>query len=109
MSRPSLPLHWSTRALERVSEALDYISQHDADAAEAWVEGLFAKVEGVAQMPRMGRVVPELRREDIREVFYGRYRVIYKIKPDRVEVLTIRHMRQQFDRGDIGEPGEGDV
>ena len=68
-----LPLHWSTRALERVSEAMDYIAQYDADAAEAWVEGLFAQVDKVAALPRMGRIVPELRREAIREVFYKQW------------------------------------
>ena len=103
MKEPALPLHWSTRALERVGEAVDYLAQYDADAADAWVEGLFAKVENIAGMPRMGRIVPELRRETIREVFYKQYRVIYKIQTERVEVLTVRHMRQQFDAGDLGE------
>lgn len=103
MKEPALPLHWSTRALERVSEAADYLARYDAEAAEAWVEGLFARVEQVAVFPRMGRIVPELRREAIREVFYTQYRVIYKIQPERVEVLTVRHMRQHFDEGELGE------
>lgn len=109
MKEQALPLHWSTRALERVSEAVDYLAQYDANAAEAWVEGLFAKVEQVAFMPRMGRIVPELKREVIREVFYEGYRVIYKIQAARVEVLTVRHMRQQFDAGELGEQGGEDV
>lgn len=30
----ALPIHWSTRALERASEVLDYIARYDADRAE---------------------------------------------------------------------------
>ena len=103
MKEKALPLHWSTRALERVSEIIDYLSLHDAEAAEHWVEGLFLKTERLALLPRMGRMVPEVRRDEIREIFYEKYRVIYKIKAERVEILTVRHMRQQFDEGALGE------
>ncbi len=101
MKKKPFPLHWSTRALERVSEAVEYQGAYDAEAADAWVEGLFEKVERLAEFPRMGRIVPEVRRDEIREVFYTQYRVIYKIKPERLEILTVRHMRQQFDAGDL--------
>lgn len=109
MKEQALPLHWSTRALERVSEAVDHLAQYDQEGAEAWVEGLFTKVEKVAVLPRMGRIVPELKRKLIREVFYEQYRVIYKIHAERVEVLTVRHMRQHFDPGELGEQGGEDV
>jgi len=101
MKEQALPLHWSTRALERVSEIVDSLAQYDAEAAEQWVEGVFSKTERVALLPRMGRMVPELRRDEIREIFYEKYRVIYKIKSSRVEVLTVRHMRQQLDEDEL--------
>ena len=102
MSADALSVHWSTRALERVSEAGDYLAQYDAVNAERWVEDLFEKLEQVAVLPGMGRIVPELGRSEIREVFHHKYRVIYKIKATRIEVLTVRHMRQRFDEGEIG-------
>lgn len=101
MKKPALPLHWSTRALERVSEVVDYLALHDAQAAEEWIEALFAKTERLGVLPRMGRLVPEIGREEIREVFFQQYHVIYKIKPERIEILTVRHMRRHFDPGDI--------
>lgn len=67
------------------------------------MDGLFVSVEQLSSLPRIGRIVPELRRESVREVFYKQYRVIYKIQPERVEILTVRHMRQQFDEGDLSE------
>lgn len=103
MSEHPLPLHWSTRALERVSEAMDYQARYSPEAAERWVDGLFRNIEDVAAFPRRGRVVPELGRDEIREVFHEQHRVIYKITPKRLEILTVRHMRQHLDEGDIDD------
>ena len=38
-----------------------------------------------------GRVVEQYRRDDIREVYEGRYRMIYPVLPDRIDILTVRH------------------
>lgn len=42
----------------------------------------------------MGRVVPELNNEHYREILFGNYRVIYSIKAEYIEILTIRGVRQ---------------
>jgi plasmid stabilization system protein ParE len=44
-----------------------------------------------ATMPRAAAIVPEYSRPDVREVFVYRYRVIYRILPDRIDVLAIVH------------------
>jgi toxin ParE1/3/4 len=48
-------------------------------------------VEGSAIFPLGGRVVPELRRPDIRELFVYSYRIVYRIHNDAVTILTIYH------------------
>ena len=85
---------WSPRALERVVEIGEYIVAQDRPSAAAnWVEGVFASVGRLRRFPRSGREVPERRREDLREVLYGSYRVIYRIDPEQILVLTVRHSR----------------
>jgi plasmid stabilization system protein ParE len=39
----------------------------------------------------MGRGVPEIDRHDIREVIVQNYRIIYRLLPDEVEILTVHH------------------
>ncbi|MCM8540404.1 MAG: type II toxin-antitoxin system RelE/ParE family toxin [Lentisphaeraceae bacterium] len=39
-------------------------------------------------------VVPEFKSEEIREVILGSYRIIYRVKDDIAEVLTIHHSAQ---------------
>ncbi len=41
--------------------------------------------------PLLKWVVPEIGRDDIREVIVQSYRVIYQLLPDEVEILTVHH------------------
>lgn len=38
--------------------------------------------------------MPEVAQPDIREVFEGPYRVIYRLRPDDVQVLAVVHARR---------------
>lgn len=53
--------------------------------------------------PLGGRVVPELGRTDVREVFLRTYRIIYRVAGDDIRILTVfeGHQRPRFDG--IGE------
>jgi len=42
-------------------------------------------------------MVSEIGRDDIREIILGNYRVIYRITPDEVEILTIYHGARLLD------------
>jgi toxin ParE1/3/4 len=44
----------------------------------------------------MGRVVPELNNEHIRELSLYSYRILYEIKDRDVFGLTVIHKRQEF-------------
>lgn len=39
----------------------------------------------------VGRVVPENSDESVREILYQHYRIIYRLKNDYIEVLTVIH------------------
>lgn len=87
---------WSPLALERVQGIARYIAKDKPSAADKWVKELFKIVERLTLHPRSCRIVPELNRDDVREVIYGSYRVIYKITAD-IDILTVRHGRQLLD------------
>ena len=46
------------------------------------------------ELPNSGRKVPEYQRNDVREILERPYRIIYKIKSDQIDVLTVMHYRQ---------------
>jgi toxin ParE1/3/4 len=94
-------LVWSPLALDRLSEIAEYIAQERPTAAEDWVDRIFGAVERLRDFPLSGRVVAEVGREEIREVIDGDFRIIYRVEPKQLSVLTIRHARQGTDVGDL--------
>ena len=87
---------WSPLALERVNEIADYIAEDDVQAARVFLIGIFGAGERLQRFPNSGRVVPEVRRPNIREIVFKGYRVIYRVERKRVSILTVRHGRQRL-------------
>ena len=85
---------WSPLAIDRTTEIAEYIARDNPSAAMIWVETLFDKVEILKSSPKSGRVVPESKRDDIRELIYGNYRIIYRVDKNILSVLTVRHGKQ---------------
>jgi toxin ParE1/3/4 len=82
-------LVWTERAALSLEAIGAYISADDPVAAERWLARLVARAERAAAIPLSGRVVPEVRRDDVREVFVRRYRIVYQVRADAVYVLTV--------------------
>lgn len=85
---------WSPLAVDRVAEIADYIAQDNPDAAAQWVEATFAAVGRLETFPESGRMVPEIRRKDFRELMHGNYRIVYRIEKEQISILTVRHAKQ---------------
>ena len=92
---------WSPLAIDRVSEIAEYIAQDKPSAAEKWINTVFLKVEQLKSSPEIGRVVPEIRNDQFRELIYGNYRIIYRIEKKQISILTIRHGKQILPIDDI--------
>jgi plasmid stabilization system protein ParE len=57
---------------------------------------ILAAVRRLNEYPLSGRVVSELARATIREVIDGTYRIVYRVTPDAVEILTVVHAARDF-------------
>jgi plasmid stabilization system protein ParE len=85
---------WTPLAIVRASEIAEYIAQDKPSAAENWINTVFSKVENLRSAPEIGRIVPEIRINQFRELLYGNYRIIYRIEKKQISILTIRHGMQ---------------
>jgi len=94
---------WSPLALDRAYDIAAYIAEDKPDVALSWIGRLFDSVATLRQQPHRCRVVPELGRNHIRELILGQYRVIFQIRDDVVQVLTVRHGRRLLDLGELDE------
>lgn len=96
-----MKIQWSPLAVDRIGEIADYIAQNSPVAADRWVLSIFDQVGQVEDFCQSGRSVPEVNRSDIRELILANYRVIYRIDPDVISILTVRHCRQILPDEDI--------
>jgi toxin ParE1/3/4 len=94
-------LVWSPLADVQVDDAVAYVAADDPAAALAWLERLLERVRSLADYPDSGRMVPELQREDVRELIVPPYRVIYRRTANAVEIAAIRHGARHFDEGGL--------
>ena len=88
---------WSQEALEDVDAIAAYISRDSPYHAQRVVEEIFKLAASVAEHPRIGRVVPELKDEVVRECFIYSYRVIYEISEGGIEILGVIHGRRSLE------------
>ena len=96
-----LKIYWSPLAFEQLENIFEYISKESDAAAHKLVERILKKVVTLSKYPERGRKVPEANREEIREVFESEYRIIYRIEPDKVFILSIRNFKQLLPDKDL--------
>ena len=85
---------WSPLAIDKTSEIAEYIAKDKPTVAQNWIDKIFQKVDILNSSPKLGRVVPEVRRKDVRELIFGNYRIIYRVENTSISILTVKHGKQ---------------
>ena len=98
-----MKIRWSQEALDRLIEIEEYISKNSRDRAIKFVDQIIEHADLLSDKPRMGRTVPELANPDIRELIFKRYRIVYRLKANCIEILTVfeGHRRLRIDEIDV--------
>ena len=82
---------WTEKAEKQLDQIFEYIATDSSLYAYRTVGQIIEEAENLPPNPRKGRKVPEYEREDIREVFHHPYRIIYLLKEDTIEILSVIH------------------
>ena len=85
---------WSPEAVADVEAIASYITRDSAAYARAVVEKILETAHQVREFPFLGRMVPELAQETIRERFVYSYRLIYRIRNDTITIAAVIHGRR---------------
>ncbi len=91
---------WTKFANRNIQAIHEYIAQTSVDYARTMIERITGRSRQIEAFPLAGRVVPEFRVGQLREVFEHPYRIIYRIRPDRIDVITVVHMSRQLKTDD---------
>ena len=88
-------IEWTSLAENRVYDIASYIALDSLSEAEKWIEDIFNQVGQLEDFPEIGRYIPEMDgRNDLRELLFKNYRIIYKIEKSAVYILTVRNYKQ---------------
>jgi addiction module RelE/StbE family toxin len=85
---------WSEQALDDIDAIAEYISRDSPFYAQRVAEEILDLATSIAEQPKIGRIVPELKHESVRERFIYSYRIIYEIRSSQVEIIAVIHGRR---------------
>jgi len=96
-----MKIFWTKEALLRLREIGEYISRDNSIVAIEFVDKLISLAETLLDNPGKGRIVPELSLENIRELLHKNYRIVYLVKKNSVDILTVFEGHQLLKKEEI--------
>jgi addiction module RelE/StbE family toxin len=85
-------IKWTNHATLDLKDIFDYIAKDSKSYAFHHVQKIKEKTFILRNNPRLGRKVPEMDRDDIRELIQGDYRIIFRIKTEkRIDIISVFH------------------
>jgi toxin ParE1/3/4 len=81
-----------------LAEIVRYIALHNSDAAARLGFELITRAESLADFPEMGRMVPEFRQPNLREIICRSYRIIHRLQREneRIQIVRFWHGARGF-------------
>jgi toxin ParE1/3/4 len=84
-----MKIRWTHEALEQLTAIEDYISKDSPERTARFVDQLIEHAESLSDKPRLGRTVPEIANPVIRELLFKKYRIVYRLNENYIEILTV--------------------
>lgn len=73
-----------------------YIAHDSKRYAKRVIQDITDKVKTLTDLPRLGRVVPEIGEENVREIGMYSYRIMYEVMRDTITIHGVIHKRRHF-------------
>ena len=96
-----MKIYWTQESLLNIQEIEDFISLDNPNAAIKFTDKLISLVEALIDFPNKGRIVPELSIDQIREILHKNYRIVYLIKKNSIDILTVFEGHKLLDKDNL--------
>jgi len=89
-------INWTDQAVFDLQNIYTFIASDSKYYAKREVTKIKLKTIFIKDNIKIGRVVPEFEKEEIRELIEGRYRIVYRlISENEVDILTVHHSAKE--------------
>lgn len=89
-----LEVRWSPEASEDLEAIAEYIARDSKYYSRAVVSEMLSVARSIGGFPLIGRTVPEIGDEEIRERLVYSYRLIYRVEPTSILIVAVIHGRR---------------
>src|SRR5262245_30754486 len=89
-------LVWSIEAKADLQRHLAYIARDSPKDAKAYIRKLRACAGQLRHIPEMGAVLEDAEDPEVREIYHGNFRIIYRYTGKRVIIMTVRRGAQNL-------------
>ncbi|KAA6326029.1 hypothetical protein EZS27_024822 [termite gut metagenome] len=87
-----MPVELSNNAIENLEGIHFYISEGSLHYTDEFVDYIMNEILILEQFPRVGRMVPEYRNKNVRELIRKEYRITYEITDEtNILILAVYH------------------
>ncbi|CAN5341546.1 type II toxin-antitoxin system RelE/ParE family toxin [soil metagenome] len=94
-------LNWTEPALGDLSEIEKYISRNSQQYGLVVLGRIFDRAKLLTEFPQLGATVPEYADNSLRELLVKPYRIVYRIFPERIDVLAVVQLSTSDARGSV--------
>ena len=89
-----MEIKWSNRSLKKASEIGEFIALDSVNRAHSFINELISSAERLKGFPESGPVIIE--NPAFRQIVFKKYRIIYRLKADCIEIVTIVSPKQEL-------------
>jgi plasmid stabilization system protein ParE len=87
---------WAEPAKTDLKAIHDFIASDSKYYAKKVTQDIIDRTNIIETYPAIGRKVPEIDDENVREIFIYSYRILYEIKSEKIYIIGIIHGRRDF-------------
>jgi plasmid stabilization system protein ParE len=86
-----LNLYWTDGARADLRAIHRYISRYSDEHADSVIDRITQRSRQICQFPLSGTVLGVFKLGQIREIYEGKYRIIYYLSPADIQILGVLH------------------
>lgn len=95
-------INWTFQSKDDLKSITDYIAKDSKKYARLQVLRIRQRTKILTSQIYSGKIVPEMDKQNIRELIEGNYRIIYLIvNEERIDILTVHHSARDLTRRKI--------
>lgn len=86
---------WNISAFQAIENISAYIRLDSPHHSREWEKSVLKRIDQLKIFPHQGKKIKDADK-NIRQIFYGEYRIVYEVNKTKLTILLVRHIKRRF-------------